>query len=88
MSGELSPAERFGRLEGDRDDHEDRLRTLELWQTELKTVVTLLRSTWWPSTHERRLEHRGSRLTPRVPYEGSDGELALHRAPWRQVSSW
>jgi len=31
MSGELSPADRFGRLESDRDDHEDRLQKLELW---------------------------------------------------------
>jgi hypothetical protein len=47
MTGELSPAERFGRLESDRDDHEDRLRKLELWQTEIKTVLTLLHG--WPS---------------------------------------
>jgi len=49
MSGELSPAERFGHLESDRDDHEDRLRKLELWQTEIKTVVTLLRWTFGAS---------------------------------------
>ena len=49
MTGELSPAERFGRLESDRDDHEDRLRKLELWQTEIKTVLTLLRWTFGAS---------------------------------------
>jgi len=49
MSGEISPAERFERLEGDRDDHEDRLRKLELWQTEIKTVLTLLRWTFGAS---------------------------------------
>jgi len=49
MSGELSPAERFGRLECDRDDHEDRLRKLELWQTEIRTVLTLLRWTFGAS---------------------------------------
>ena len=37
------------RLESDRDDHEDRLRKLELWQTEIKTVLTLLRWTFGAS---------------------------------------
>jgi hypothetical protein len=49
MVGEVSPAERFGRLESDRADHEGRLRKLELWQTEIKTVLTLLRWTFGAS---------------------------------------
>jgi hypothetical protein len=49
MSGELSPAERFGLLERSRDDHEGRLQKLELWQTEIRTVVTLLRWTFGAS---------------------------------------
>ena len=49
MTGEISPAERFGRLECDSADHEGRLRQLELWQTEIKTVVTLLRWTFGAS---------------------------------------
>jgi hypothetical protein len=49
MSGVLSPPERFRRLASDRDDHEDRLRRLELWQTEINTVLTLLRWTFGAS---------------------------------------
>jgi hypothetical protein len=43
MTDERSPTERFERLDGDRDDHEERLRRLAPWQIETKTALTLLR---------------------------------------------
>ncbi|MFH0917025.1 MAG: hypothetical protein V1912_11365 [bacterium] len=47
--GHLGPSERFHGVDELLDDHEMRLRRLETWQTEIRTVLSLLRWTFGAS---------------------------------------